>query len=62
MRDRRSLWGYLPLLLVLGMICGMAVIVTGQDNACTEAHGSLKWSWTSRTLAECVRDGVVIHP
>lgn len=52
----------LPLLLVVALICGMAMIVTGQDNACTAAGGRLEWAWTSRTLAECVRDGTVIHP
>ena len=57
-----SLWIYLPLAVAVLMLCGMAMIVTGQDHDCTAAGGRLEWSWTSRTLAECMRAGVVIHP
>lgn len=59
---RRFPWGLLVPIVAVLAVCGMAMIVTGQDNACTEAGGRLEVSFTSRTGAVCVRDGVVIHP
>lgn len=57
-----GLWRLLPVLVAIAAICGMAMVVTGQDNECSAAGGRLEWSLSSRTLAVCVRDGVVIHP
>lgn len=42
-------------------ICGMAMHVTSDDNACTEAGGHLEFAAT-RSTEECVRDGQVIEP
>lgn len=50
-----------PLLLVV-LICGMAMYVTGRDNACSAAGGRLEFS-TGRWSGEvCVRGGEVIEP
>ncbi len=60
----RAFWAWLPVLIAIIAVCGMAMIVTGQDNRCTAAAVHLEWSVKSRTGADCVRDddGTVIRP
>jgi hypothetical protein len=60
--SERSAWWLLLWLVPVIALCGMAMHVTGLDNTCTEAGGRLEWSFNNWTLAECVRNGVVIHP
>lgn len=51
---------FLPFVIV-ALFCGMAMYVTGEDNACTAAGGRLEFAATWSTEV-CVRDGRVIEP
>lgn len=48
---------------IIALICGMAMHITGKDNACTKAGGHLEASLSSRDGAVCVGpDRKVIEP
>lgn len=59
-RIRAALGILIPFALV-ALICGNAMRVTGEDNACTAAGGRLEFAarWPGEA---CVRDGQVIEP
>ena len=59
-RTRTILGILIPITIVL-LICGNAMRITGEDNACTEAGGHLEFAahWPGE---ECVRDGHTIDP
>lgn len=61
MRPRDWLGILAPLIIVL-LICGMAMHITGEDNRCTDAGGHLEFAANAST-EECVMpDGTVIEP
>lgn len=50
-----------PIAIVL-LICGMAMHVSGDDYACTDAGGRLEFSTARWSGEACIRDGKVIQP
>jgi putative hemolysin len=54
--------GILVSLLVVALICGMAMHVTGEDNKCSAVGGRLEFAANAST-EECVMpDGRVVEP
>lgn len=58
----RTVAGLLAPFILVALICGMAMHITGRDNACTNAGGRLDFSTRTWDGAACVRDGQVIEP
>lgn len=58
----RDLLGILVPFLIVALICGMAMHITGDDNRCTDLGGRLEFSARSWDGAVCVRDGQVTEP
>jgi len=53
---------YAAMIAIVALICGMAMHVSGDDYACTEAGGHLEFAATAST-EECVMpDGRTIEP
>lgn len=58
----KSVLGILVPLAIVLLICGMAMHVTGEDNACTDAGGRLEFSSAGWSGEVCIRDGKVVDP
>jgi hypothetical protein len=58
----RDVFGILVPLILVVLICGMAMHVSGEDNKCSAVGGRLEFAATAST-EECVLpDGQVIEP
>lgn len=57
----RAVAGLLAPFVVVALICGQAMHITGRDNTCAAAGGRLEFARTWDGAA-CVRDGEVIEP
>ena len=60
--NARTIAGLLAPLLLVALICGLAMHITGRDNTCTAAGGRLEFATKTWHGAACIRDGEVIEP